>query len=486
MFCCARAEKALAQYPLAHPVGYGELVARLERQERELYAIRRQLDAQMENRAAYGVSQTPGCGCDEPVWRLPAVAEVPPDPSCASPAGGDAHVLHYQVVYDRGFVLRPLDPRKHPFELKVNGRIQFRHAGFDRDVESWTDNAGVTEEVRSRNNFDIERARLVFSGYALSPRSTYYMQLDGDTDDGEVVEFLDYWWAWEFSEPFQVQVGKRKVPAVRQWVLSSRNTRLVDRPMANDFFRPDRTTGIFLVGDLGEAVHYEMMAGNGYSTANLPLSQVGNQFTFAATSYWDPLGEYGRLLIDYDATDRPLLRIGHSAVFSAQDDAELGVPTGEADFLRLTDGTILIDTGALAPGVTVSEFDIFFYGVDLAAKWGGFSINAEIFLRWLEDIRGDGALPLDALFQKGFYVEGGTFVVARKLDVNVRYSQVSGLFGDSSEYAAGFNWFPLDSDRLKFTFDVTLLDGSPLDNTSSDILVGDDGTLYRAQLQAEF
>jgi hypothetical protein len=63
---------------------------------------------------------------------------------------------------------------------------------------------------------------------------------------------------------------------------------------------------------------------------------------------------------------------------------------------------------------------------------------------------------------------------------------VSGLFGDASEYAAGFNWYPLDTSDLKISFDVTTLDGSPLQSTSSNILVGDDGMLYRTQVQAEF
>ena len=33
---------------------------------------------------------------------------------------------------------------------------------------------------------------------------------------------------------------------------------------------------------------------------------------------------------------------------------------------------------------------------------------------------------------------------------------------------------------------MTVLDGSPIQNRATDILVGDDGTLFRTQLQAEF
>ena len=101
-------------------------------------------------------------------------------------------------------------------------------------------------------------------------------------------------------------------------------------------------------------------------------------------------------------------------------------------------------------------------------------------------MQGTGSLSSSKLFQRGFYVEGGHFLIPQKLDVNVRYSQVSGLYGNASEYAAGFNWYPLDTRRMKVSFDATVLDGSPLQNTTSDILVGDSGTLLRTQVQAEF
>ena len=63
---------------------------------------------------------------------------------------------------------------------------------------------------------------------------------------------------------------------------------------------------------------------------------------------------------------------------------------------------------------------------------------------------------------------------------------MDGDFGNASEYAAGFNWYPLSKPAVKVSFDVTQLDGSPLQNRTSDILVGDDGTLFRTQFQAEF
>lgn len=394
--------------------------------------------------------------------------------------------LSFFATYDKGFAILPQNRKKTPFDMRINGWIQFRHHGFARDVDSWTDNAGVTRPVRNRNAFDIERARIYFKGTALDPRLSYFYHLDGDSDGRHTVDFFDYWWAWNFGDRLKLQFGKRKVPASRQWLLGARRTRFIDRPMANDFFRPDRTIGLYGIGKARRYMKYEFMVGNGYRTSNIPNSATDDKFTYAATQYWDPWGDFGGQIVDYDNSAEPLLRFGHSFVYSPITSEALGNPQSETDFLRLTDGTRLNQTGALAPGVTVSGVDVFFYGVDLGFKFRGFSFNTEVFMRWLEDFESDGVLPDNRLMQHGFYIEGGRFLIPKKLDVNFRYSEVDGRYGGGSETSAGVNWFPLETHKMKCSFDVTVLDGSPLNNTASDILVGDNGVLFRTQIQAEF
>ncbi|MCA9185483.1 MAG: porin [Pirellulaceae bacterium] len=468
----------------SHAADLNRLQDRLDAQAVELEELRGLLEARD---SIYGPVDRKGEGnCGPRLWRLPVVAEEC-RPTCEDKSDVPKfHAVDYYPDYDGGIVIAPFCPERNPFELRVNGWTQLRHHGFARDVNSWTDNAGVTRAVRSRNAFDIERARLVLSGFAVDPRLKYFVHLDGDTDGGHAVDFFDYWWGWEFNDRFQLQMGKRKVPGSRQWLLTARRTRFVDRPMANDFFRPDRTVGLFGVGRIGENGHYEVMVGNGYNTANIPNSGTDKRLTFAIDNYFDPLGDYGSHIVDYEGTCDPLVRLGHSFVFSPNAADVPGTPLSETDFIRLTDGTPLTDPGALAPGITFSDFNVFFYGLDAAVKWRGWSINSEVFLRWIEELRGDGSLPFNDLFQRGSYVEAGRFLIPRRLDTNFRYSHVNGLFGDASEFAVGFNWYPLDTYKMKFSWDVTWLDGSPLNNNTSDILVGDQGTLFRTQFQAEF
>ena len=70
------------------------------------------------------------------------------------------------------------------------------------------------------------------------------------------------------------------------------------------------------------------MVGNGYGTADLPNALTDNRFTYAATNYFDPWGPFGGQLVDFDSTREPLLRIGHSFVYSPQaSDANYAAPS---------------------------------------------------------------------------------------------------------------------------------------------------------------
>ena len=229
------------------------------------------------------------------------------------------------------------------------------------------------------------------------------------------------------------------------------------------------------------------MLGNGFRTANRTAAEINNKFAFSGTSWWEPNGSFGKPLTDHALSSKPLYRFGHSFTWAAQQGLDAnGAPLRENTFVRLTDGTLLTQNGALAPGTRVSEFDVYLYAVDAAVKYQGWSINAEVYFRWLQDLQGNGPLGRSKIAQRGFFVEGGNVIVPNKLDWNIRYSQVSGPFGDTSEYGAAVNWYPIDSPKLKLTFDVTQIDGSPLNNTATELLVGDSGTLFRTQFQVEF
>lgn len=389
----------------------------------------------------------------------------------------------WNVGYDRGFFVRGTQ-NNDSFELRTNMRLQFRFVSFARNSDSWTNNAGVVLPIRDRRYFDIERARLVFSGHAFSPKITYSSQFDFDTDSRHVASLLDGWVAWEYRDKRFVHFGKRKVPGTRNWILGAFDTRMVDRPISNEFFRPSRTTGIWLIGDPDPSFRYEFMIGQGYNTEGLTPQEMGNNFATAGSIYRDVIGSYGPLRpTDFEYHDELAVRLGMSAVASIE--GTPGRQLEETDFLRLTDGTRITEPNALAPGATVEGFQVYLVSVDAAYKYRGWSANAEYFVRSIQNLVSNIPVPSVGL-QHGFYTEGGFFVVPKRFELNSQYAFVTGDQGSSNSYATGFSYYPQGVPFLKISMDGTYIDGSPVNSTATNILVGDKGFLFRCQWQALF
>jgi len=389
----------------------------------------------------------------------------------------------FDAGYDNGMFLR-VQENKDSFELKANFRSQFRLVSFTGNEDTWTDSAGTVRPLEDRQNLELSRARMVFSGHALTPQLKYFMQMDGNTDGGAVVSLIDAWTAWHFSDAFEIQAGQRKVPAGRNWLLGAFDTRLADRAFSNEFFRPSRTTGVWFVGDPTDDTHYELMVGQGFNTQGLTPFETGNNFAVGGSGWWDVIGSYGAARpSDFEIHKDPAVRIGTSWV-----SAVAGTPgrqSVEADFLRLTDGTRLNEPGALAPGATVESFDVTLMAIDAAFKYRGWSANGEYFWRSVTNLTANLPVPEVGL-QQGFYVEGGFFVLPQQLELNSQFAFVTGKQKTTSSYATGFSYYPRKSQNFKLTLDATLIDGSPANSPGSDVLVGDDGLLVRAQWQVVF
>ena len=397
-----------------------------------------------------------------------------------SPAASD---WSYNAGYDNGLFIRMLKDEES-FELKTNMRMQFRFVSFSRNEDEWTNNAGVVLPIEDRQYFDIERFRMIFSGHAFLPQIKYFLQMDGDNDSRNIVSILDGWFAWHYSDAFEIQVGKRKVPGTRNWLLGAFDTRMIDRSYSNEFFRPSRTTGIWLVGDPSSSTHYELMLGQGFNTDGLTPAETGNNFSVAGSSWWDVIGSYGPARpVDFEFHEDLAVRVGSSLVRSAE--GTPGRHLEETDFLRLTDGTRLTEPDALAPGATVTSFDVTLLAIDAAFKYRGWSANGEYFWRSVTDLKANLPVPTVGL-QQGGYLEGGFFVLPKQFELNSQFAFATSKYGTRTSYATGFSYYPRKTLNLKLSMDATIINGSPVNSTGTDILLGDHGVLVRTQFQALF
>lgn len=465
--------------PLEFPPGPNAPWA--EQMERTLQAV-----VEENRRLAAEISALQGQPNIQPLPELaPADSYAFPEPQEAAYAGSSGPA--YQVGYDNGFRIYPQYLNQSPYSLKINNQAAFRYTGFARGENTWTDSAGNVNPIFNSSLLIIPRGRLIFSGNAFSPDCSYLLNIDYNTVSNNPIGFRAYGLNYRFSRALEVHVGQNKVPGCREWLASSFDAQEgPDRSMAATFFRPSLSQGIWFTGTLFEDVHYHAMVSNGFNTINVRPHLLDGRVCLAESIWWEPWGEFGRGYSDLQHHDQPVMRVGSSLTLTKDEGSQVSdYPENSA--LRLSDGTLITQVGAFAPGVTLQSFQLSLAAFDFAVKWQGFSLSSEIYLQELAALQGDGPIPISSTRAFGGMLQGGYFVNPQCLELYARTSFVTGAYGSGSELGAGFNWFILPGQsNVRFTFDAAWLESSPAEQNRTGFVAGQTGLLIRTQIATSF
>lgn len=481
------AGSALAQsdLPRAEPLPEASRLDRLERtlnqvvdENHRLADEVRRLKQELADRPAREAASPP----------LPPPSPPAPDPPVEAPVAAETPRPRYKVDYDRGFALLPENLDDSPYSLKVNFQDTFRYNGFARGVRTWTDSAGIVRPIANANFFGIPRGRVIFSGNVFLPRLVYNVNLDYNTVTTSPINFRAYWLGYKFSRSAELYVGQSKVPGSREWLVSSFVAlEGADRSMATTFFRPSLSQGIWLTGQPLDRFYYHAMLSNGFNTQNITPAQLDARFCWSGSVWWEPWGDFGPGYADIEDHRDPAVRLGASGTFAAENGNQGSSNAPENAAIRLSDGTLISETGALAPGVTLQQFDIGLAALDLAFKYRGASLSLEGYAHDLTRLRGTGPIPINAIRAYGGLLQGGYFVVPKRLELYARTSAVTGRYGSGAEYAGGFNWYPVEGkSNIRFTLDATWLDSSPAEQNRTGYAAGQTGFLLRTQITTNF
>lgn len=422
----------------------------------------------------------------EPAVDSHLAVTVPGD--MASTFATASHSAPLSAGYDDGFFLSGTSPSDADtsFLLKINSRLQLRHTVFDSQ--------GNTPH---QNDIEFERLRLVFSGHAYTPDLTYFLQLDGDSDQGETVDWLDAFVSYDAGHQhlelqpgaLGVRLGKWRMPYSRARREAGFKLQFADRSMASVFFDINRSIGGSLYGKCNIAdqpLNWEAAVFNGFQTQGARPVRSGildRNFGTSARVFYDPWGEWGTDgEPDLNPHECPAVRIGAGFAFSRVD----------AEGLREFSTVRVVDSGATLSSLlpmTVNAYNVFLYAVDANVKYQGISLLSEVYFRQCNGFAG-GAVP--SLFDHGLLIQGGCFVLPQKLELIARMSRIVGNSGtlggqnqSADEVAGGIVWY-IRGHKARLTFDVTHVNGAPIRDTALNLIPGDDGLLYRTQFQLTF
>lgn len=393
--------------------------------------------------------------------------------------------------YDGGFLIASkinteLDAEGYSYLMRINGFAQLRDTVFDAK--------GSGDDL---NQLQLKRARLIFSGHAFNPDVRYFVQIDGRSSSGDTLRILDYSLAYDFGHrnwgldagTIGFKTGLYKMPFSLARYLSGKQLQFADRSMASMFFDVNRSLAWGLYGrtnTLNMPLNWEVALFNGLVTGGAETGSSGsldNNNAVSARIYGFPIGDWGSSeLADLEYHETLACRAGMGFAYSTID------RSGSTEF----DALRVVDTGdrlsSLLP-VAIDQYNVALYSVDAAAKLLGSSLTGEYYFRNISDFRG-GALP--DLFDHGFWIQAGWFVIPSKLELLSRWSRVQGNSGtlggsqrSSEEIAAGTVWY-FKEQHSKLTVDATYLNGAAVNSSALDIAAGDRGWLFRTQLQFSF
>ena len=391
----------------------------------------------------------------------PTTEGCPPEKSLPERLGDN--IEHYQ---DGIVIWQAPEDARVPLLMRFNVNTQVRYLNTTDSLDTFTDHLGVVREVQKRNDITVNRTMFILGGYIFDERLRYSSTVWTSAGAASIVVAGNI--GWQFNEALTLTGGYTGVPGSRSLVNTFPFWTANDRTMADNFFRPGFTQGVWANGEPVKGLNYLAFVGNGLNTLNISANKIDTNLMFSGSVWWEPLGDYGgpgksrNMYDDYFASEKTRIRLGTAFTRSREDRfSNLDQLTPDNTSMYNSDGVLLFSTGAFAPGVTVDLATYEMWAIDGGIKRNGLAINGQYFFRRVDDFIADGPLPLDFTYDHGFELSVSYFVTPKKLAIYGRGSRVFGQFGDSWEYAGGAKWYPVPTERMWLQAELMRVEKAP-------------------------
>jgi hypothetical protein len=356
---------------------------------------------------------------------------------------------------------------------------------------NYNDALGNTKTIQERQDFQLQKVQIKFLGWVLDPKFRYFLYTwTSNPTQGQGAQVVVAGnTAYTFNEHFTLAAGITSLPGVRTTEGNFPFWLGVDsRHIADEFFRPSYTSGVWLKGNITKNVRYQAMLGNNLSTLGVSAARLDNKFdTLSTALVWVPTGEYGQGFGDFENHKKPTTRFGvHFTRSSENKENQPNSDTFENTQLRLSDGTVIFTPDLFGPGITITDARYRMFDIDGGLKYRGFSLEGEYYWRWLDNFQGEGTAGLEPLFDHGFQLQGSAMVVPRSLQLYAGASRINGQFGDPWDFRVGANWFPWKNKVVRWNTEWLYLRNSPVGYSSVPFVVGARGNVFHSSLELAF
>jgi hypothetical protein len=360
--------------------------------------------------------------------------------------------------------------------------------------ETYTDAFGKVHTVQQREDAQLQKFFLPFSGWFLTPKFRYYLYVWSSNasqgDPAQVVGGGNI--SYVFNKYVTFGAGITSLPSVRStegqfpyWL------GVDDRLIADEFFRGSYTTGFWLKGEIATKFKYQAMIANNLSTLGVSAAQMDN--TFDTQSYmlqWLPTtGEFGLwgTFGDYDFHEKLATRLAVHYTSSTEDkQSQPGTDGIENTQIRLTDGSSIFTPDLFGTGITVQRVKYRMSSVDGGLKYKGLSFEAEYYWRWLRDYEGLNTSSIPDIDDHGYQLQASAMAVPKLLQVYFGNSGIYGHYGNPSEVRFGANIYPVKQRGFRVNGELIHVNHSPVGYTAYPMPVGASGNVFHVNLELNF
>lgn len=379
--------------------------------------------------------------------------------------------------------------RKKLGTLNFATYVTFRYLNQMGLDSSYTDSFGRRSRVQQRNDLQMQKVMLYFSGWIVDPRFRYLLYVwTSNTNIGQTTQVvvagnLQY----KINKYFDIGGGVAGLPGTRtmvgSWPLWLRQDA---RPMAEEYFRGGFTTGIWSQGELAKGFYYKTAIGNNLNQFGIDAGQLDNKFQTWGASLWWTTKNYGRLQSSGDFEDHQNVATVLGGGYTKSRETRQSQPSSDAPEntqIRLSDGTGLFSLNAFDNGSQVLEATYQMASFNGGVKYKGLSLDFQYYMRWLHRFKSLGELPVTRLFDNGFSIEASGMLIPKVLQLYSIGSYVDGQYGKPWEINAGINWYVLKSRILRLNGEVVWTRNSPVGNLTYPTSIGANGTAFMVNLE---
>lgn len=357
---------------------------------------------------------------------------------------------------------------------------------------TYKDAFGNVKNVQQRQDFQLQKVQIKFLGWIMDPKFRYFLYAwSSNASQGLGAQVvlagnLNY----SFNKFISVGAGIRSLPGTRSvegnfpfWL--GVDTRLI----ADEFFRPSYTSGVWAWGQITDRLDYITMIGNNLSTLGVSAAQLNNGFnTFSTSLVWTPTtGEFGPGFGDFEDHQRLATRLAGHFTRSTEDKQEQpNSDQFENTQIRLEDGSVIFAPNLLGQGISINEVTYKMAAFDGGLKYRGFSLEGEYFLRWLDHFHGTGTAGLAPIFSHGFQLQTSAMVLPKTLQLYLGGSTLYGKYGNPWDFRAGVSLFPFHNRVVRWNNEFLYLHKSPVGYTSVPFALGGTGPVFHTNLELAF